>query len=171
VRRRSRRRIVAAAVVAIAVLVLAVSLAGAARGIALDAYVLAVCGLAAAALASRVRRAIPATPPFERLVPTRPTPETRVVQLEGLMGRLSGGEPNAFDLHHRVRPLVHQIATARLARGYAVDLDRRPERARALLGPRTWELVRPDRQPPVDHHGPSWSKRELTELVDELERI
>ena len=47
-----------------------------------------------------------------------------------------------------LRPIVREIAAARLAR-HGVSLDRQPERARALLGAQTWELVRPDREAPA----------------------
>ena len=56
-------------------------------------------------------------------------------------------EASAFDLHHALRPIVREIAAARLARR-GISLDRQPDRAQALLGAQAWELVRPDREAP-----------------------
>jgi hypothetical protein len=169
VRRRGRVRIAVA--LAAVVVALAIALAGAERGVALDAYVLVLVALAAVVLRRRIGSALPATPAFETLTPARVEREAHVPQLDALVHRLSGGAPNAFDLHHRLRPLVREIAAARLARWHGVELEGRPERARELVGARTWELVRPDREPPHDRHAPGWSETELAELVDELERI
>jgi hypothetical protein len=165
-----RRLMLAVAAVTVAV-VLGVALAGAARGIALYAYVLVLVAVAVLVLSTRIGRALPATPPFERLLPAPPRPDTRVVQLDSLVERLAGGDVNAFDLHHRLRPLIREIAAARLARGYAVDLEASPGRAHALVGARTWELIRPDRPAPTAHLERPWPSGELDELIGELERI
>jgi hypothetical protein len=169
--RPGRRRLVAAVVSAAAVAAIGLALSGAARGIALYAYVLLLVTAAVATLASRIRSTVPSTRPFEALLPREPERTARVVQLEGLVGALANGRPNAFDLHHRLRPLAREIAAARLARSHGVDLERRPERARELVGPRTWELIRPEREPPVDRLTREWSIQELGELVSELERM
>jgi hypothetical protein len=165
----SRVRIVAVAVIAAGALGIGVALAGPDRGVAFYAYVLAVVALAAAAIGSRVGKAWPATPAFERLLPLRIEPEPRVLQLEGLVNRLAA--PIEYDVHNRLRPLVQEIVSARLAAQHGLDIDRRPERAQALVGPRTWELIRPDREPPRDRFLQLWPPRELTALVDELEAL
>ena len=167
----SGRRIagtVAGVVVAIA---LALALSGTARGIALYAYLLLLVLIAVVAIGSRIGRAWPRTPRFERLIPARAEPEARVLQLEGLAGRLAGGSPNAFDLYHRVRPLVREIVTAQLSRGHGIDLDTRPDRAQQLVGTWTWELIRPDLEAPTDSWAHTWSTRELDALTTELEQL
>jgi hypothetical protein len=169
VRNWSRGRIVAVAVVAVGGLGIAAALAGPDRGVAFYAYILAVVALAAGAIGSRIGKAWPATPSFERLLPPRIEPEPRVLQLEGLVNRLAA--PIEYDVHTRLRPLVHEIVSARLAAQYGLDIDRRPERAQALVGPRTWELIRPDREPPRDRFLQLWPPRELAALVDELEAL
>lgn len=170
-RKPGRTRLVLTLAAATVALSLALALAGAGRGIALYAYVLVLVALAVGVLVAHLGSALPATPAFGQLVPRQLEREARVPQIEGLVYRLSGGAPNAFDLHHRMRPLVFEIAAARLARRHGVDLERRPERAHELVGPRTWELVRPDRELPQDRSERGWSEKELGELVDELERI
>ena len=78
---------------------------------------------------------------------------------------------STFHLHVRLRPLLSEIAAHRLWTRYGVDLDAEPVRARELVGPTAWELVRPDRAAPVDRlaRGPNTS--ELVKIVAELERL
>src|SRR5207248_752064 len=94
--------------------------------------------LGACVVVARIRDLFPATPAFDDLYRRRDRQDEPVLQLDALVRRLTA------DVHYRLRPLVSEIAVARLARRYGIDLARRPERARELLGPRTWELVRPD---------------------------
>ena len=167
----NRRRILTTAGLAVVTIGIALLLSGAARGIALYAYLLLLVLIAVVMVGSRIARAWPPTPRFDRLIPRRDEPEARVLQLEGLVGRLSGGSPNAFDLHQRVRPLVRQIVAAQLARTYGIDLDSRPDRAEQLVGPWTWQLIRPDLTAPADSWGQTWSPREMNALVSELEQL
>src|SRR5205085_11730300 len=113
----------------------------------------------------------PATPRFDRLIPRRDEPAARVLQLKGLVGRLAGGKPNAYDLYHRIRPMVRDIVIAQLARGQGVDVETDPGRAERYVGPWTWRLIRPDLAPPQDGWSVTWSARELSELLTELERL
>jgi hypothetical protein len=171
VSRWNRRRVALAAAACAAAVVLGLALAGTARGIALYAYVLLLAGIGVTALVSRLRAAWPATPRFERLLPAADPPVSRIGQLEGLTGRLAGGYPNEGEVHARLRPLVQDVVAARLAGRHGVDLESMPGRARALVGPRTWELVRPDREPPPDRFARTWSPQDLHALVDELEQL
>jgi len=158
--------------VAVTTVALVVALAlGAPQDVALAACVLF---LGALALAGRVREttaALPASDDLGELLRRREPREERVPQLATLERRLDSGRWSTLDLHHRLRPLVCEIAAARLARGHGVDLEREPERAHALVGPHVWELVRPERQPPQERLAPGWRPKELWALVEELERI
>ena len=165
-----RRRLVVAVIAALTTVVIGLALSGSSRGIALYAYLLLLTLIAAVTIGARIRRAWPPTPRFDRLVPRPSEAETRVLQLEALSGRLAGGRPSALDVHQRIRPLVTTIVAAQLARSYGIDLERRPDRAEQLVGPRTWELIRPGVEAPRDAWGPTWSTAELDELVSELER-
>jgi len=78
---------------------------------------------------------------------------------------------SALHLHVRLRPILREIAAHRLWMRFGVDLDREQERARELIGPNAWELVRPDRLPPNDRLAPGPASAELRIVVDELERI
>jgi len=78
---------------------------------------------------------------------------------------------SAFDLHVRLRPTIQEIADHRLQSRHGVGLEDDPLRARALLGEATWDVVRPDRQPPAYRHAPGLPVGELAEIVDALERL
>lgn len=78
---------------------------------------------------------------------------------------------NAFHLHARLRPVLRNVAAQRLRSRYGVELDTEPGRARGLVGPAAWELVRPDRPPPDDRLAAGPDLDELRVVVDELEAI
>ena len=70
--------------------------------------------------------------------------------------------------HTQLRPLVLEIAEARLARrGVRLDGDE----ARRLLGPQAWDLVRPDRPAPPDDRAPGIAASELQAVLDRLEAL
>jgi hypothetical protein len=76
----------------------------------------------------------------------------------------------AGDFHVLLRPALRTVAGERLRR-HAVDLDRDPEGARALLGDEGYALVRPDRGPPEDRFGPGPSLASIDRLVERLEDL
>jgi hypothetical protein len=97
--------------------------------------------------------------PRRRALPVLP-------ELDRLGRELSLGTQSAFDFHVRLRPVLREIADARLnARG------RRLEDAEALLGPEAWELVRPDRPAPTDRHAAGADPEAVRRFVEALERI
>jgi hypothetical protein len=81
------------------------------------------------------------------------------------------GMARAGRLHTHLLPMLREAAAARLAARRGIELDRRPEAARAALGDEAWELLRPDRPPPADPNAPGISKRRVTALIDSLERL
>ena len=94
----------------------------------------------------------------------------RVGQLESVARALDLAEVSSFDLHNVLRPIVREVAAARLAR-HGVSLDRQPERARVLLGAQAWELVRPEREAPAGRGRGGCSRDELRLIVGALEAI
>lgn len=72
--------------------------------------------------------------------------------------------------HHLRAPLnrrLRDVAAHRLSARHDVDLRREPERARELLGPEAWDLVRPDAERatgPID-------LRRLERAADALEEL
>ena len=52
-----------------------------------------------------------------------------------------------------------------------IDLDHDANGARRALGDEAYELVRPDRQPPLDRFGPGLEPAGVHRLVEALEEI
>ncbi len=99
------------------------------------------------------------------LRPARSIP-AQLAGLEQLVSSVS----LADDVHHRLRPVLREIAAVRLrGRGLRLDLDL--DRARRLLGDELWEIVRPGRPMPADGFGPGVSGTELRRLIDRLEAL
>ncbi len=93
---------------------------------------------------------------------------TQLVTLERLVG---AAESSAVHAHAYLRPVLVEIASARLA-AHGQTLERMPEaRGQALLGAGLWEIVRPSRPFPEDRHGPGVSRDELMAMLDALERL
>jgi hypothetical protein len=100
----------------------------------------------------------------------RRAPADRLRQLEELEHAVDFSLGTAFDLHFRLRPHLVRIATTRLA-ARGVNLQAQPDRARQLLGPDAWDLVRPDREPPEHRAGRGADLRGLQRAVDQLDDI
>lgn len=107
---------------------------------------------------------------FERSLRPRVTTETWPSQLVRIEHILGWAGTNAADVHARLRPILVEVAVARLARR-GLRLDAHAAEAERLLGPQTWELVRPDRPPPPDPDAPGIPPRELTAVLDALEAV
>jgi hypothetical protein len=137
--------------------------------VAADVYLIFLGGLALLGLVVVTGRSgeDPAKSPFAAArQPRRRPPPPVLPELDRLGRELSLGTQSAFDFHVRLRPVLQEIAEARLAaRG------RRLEDAEGLLGPETWELVRPDRPAPTDRHAPGADPAAVHRFVDALEKI
>lgn len=134
--------------------------AGYAAGVAL-------CVAAGLALAACWRLAAAVAPP-PAVAPDRPeraVPDDGLVELTALEHRLSWGSVDADRFRERVRPLLVDLAVARLRSRHGLDPAAQPEEARRILGESLWQMVTgppPSRSP---------SRPELTRLVEALERI
>lgn len=165
-------KIAATVSVATAGVVIALFVAGWSHGLVLLAYVLFVGAVAVIALARRLRSVLPPADQFARLLAERPGPAEAAGQLRSIRRALSAAGRSQAELHSRLAPMVHEIAAARLSRRHGVDLDREPERARRLIGDgRLWELLTPGHGPADGPLGSGWSRQDLEELLNELERI
>jgi hypothetical protein len=76
-----------------------------------------------------------------------------------------------LELYSRVRPWLREIAADRLWANHGVLLDQQTESARRLLGDEGWELLRSDREPPVDRFGPGMPLNSLARIVTAVERL
>jgi len=139
------------------------------RGLAVDVFLLVV---AAGAVLALVRALADAAP---MATPEPPPPARRLLQrlpeLERTERAVLLAASNAFDVHYRLRPILREIAAQRLATRRGLALDRDTAASRTVVGEETWELVRPDREPPHLRFGPGVGARDLAKVVDSLERI
>ena len=156
------------AVLAAVGLGVAVVVSPGAPGLTVEIYLFVMAALVLVAVLLRVADALPRAEPVPLEQPPR---SQRVGQLESVERALERAEASSFDLHNALRPIVSEIAAARLAR-HGVSLERQPERARALLGAQTWELVRADREAPARGAGRGGcSRAELQAIVGSLEAL
>ena len=142
------------------------------RSLAIGIYVLFVGALALLTLTRATLAAHPAAAsPFERALARRTARDERLPELERLEREVLLGMSTASDFHYRLRPLLQDVARRKLSVARGVDLDAEPDHARSILGERTWELVRPDREPPRDRLGPGVDAADLAAAVDTLARM
>jgi hypothetical protein len=81
------------------------------------------------------------------------------------------GGATAFDAHMRLRPLLREIATHRLASRRGLELDAGGSAVLAILGDDLWALLRPGADPPSDRLAPGLPLPALRAALDTLERI
>jgi hypothetical protein len=163
---------IAVAGLATAALFIARALAPGRRELELDIYVLTLGGLAVLCVVTWLRRALPPTgdSSLQRALERPRLARRQLPELARLERELYIGAAQAFDLHYRVRPVLREIALARLAeRG--LRLDSGGEAVCEALGDEAWELVRPDREPPLDRHGGGIGFEGLERLVARLEGL
>jgi hypothetical protein len=134
--------------------------------------VLIVAGaLGAGVLLALLATGLPAGPTvFEQELGSRVATQVWPAQLVRLDRIVEWSSMSGLDVHTRLRPVLVEIAEARLGR-HAVRLDRDEAEARRLLGPAVWELVRPDRPAPRTRDTPGIRRRELDEILDALEAV
>jgi hypothetical protein len=133
-------------------------------------YALLVCGLVLWLSIAALRRAFPPVGGLRaarRARRRRPEPTRSLAELENLAAL---GVADALDFHVRLRPRLHALAAGLLAGRRGIALDDEPDRARALLGAETWELVRRD-APSPDDRARGLSPAALERAVVSLERL
>ena len=144
------------------------------RALSLDVYVLYLGGLGLLACVQATRAAHPDVhePSLadELADPLDVLPE-RPAELERLEREVYLSLGTGFYLHHRLRPLLREVAAHRLLVRHGVDMDRRPDAAAVILGDTTWSWLRPDQPEPRDRWSSGPPLSELREVVDTLERI
>jgi len=108
---------------------------------------------------------------FEDALRGRPPAAPQPVELLRVERELELGIAGAAHAHHRLLPLLRTAAAARLASHHGIELERRPEAARALLGEHAWELLRPDRPAPADPFEPGVPREHVTALIERVESL
>jgi len=81
------------------------------------------------------------------------------------------GIASADYAERRLLPLLRSIATARIGSRRGIELERRPDAARDLLGDDVWELLRPDRPESADRHAPGVPREQVISVIDRLESL
>lgn len=132
--------------------------------------------LAAVALVTLVRGirdgdGAPRARRFEAALHRRNGPAPEPVELVRMERELSLGVASAAHAHRRLLPLLRTAASALLGSRHGVELERRPEVARDLLGEDVWELLRPDRPEPEDRHGTGVPRHRLEAAIARLESL
>jgi hypothetical protein len=127
--------------------------------------------LAAIALGALTRAMAEAThdplSAFEQELTRKRVPPTRPAELIRVSRELTLASSSAAHLHERLRPLLREIAEARLG----IDVRRRPEAARDRVGPELWELIRADVPAPADRRAPGLPLRRIRDAVETLEQL
>ena len=106
-------------------------------------------------------------PPPPRARPSGTSVPSQLLRIERIVERSA---ESALTAHTQLRPLLAEIAAARLARR-GVQLSRDHDEARRLLGPEAWELVRPDRPSPPDRRAPGVAPHEVETVLERLEAL
>jgi hypothetical protein len=140
-------------------------------GLAVRVFALVVCGAALLLMLAALRRSFPRESPLRGAAAAGP----RDRAVPGVLARLEQetvlGVAGSFDLHYRLRPRLRNLAADLLAARRGVSLDGDADRARALVGEQTWELVRRDRPVPEDRLARGLPVQDLGRVVESLERI
>ena len=167
------RRLVLPTLVAAVVLAILLALRPLSTSRALAIWVVVVAALALVVLVphSRGRRGSQHASRFEAALRRRKEAPQRPVELLRMERELELGIADATHAHRRLLPLLRAAAEARLFSRYGVEIDRRPEVAKALLGEDVWELLRPDRPEPADRHGPGVPRESVVGLIARLEAL
>ena len=94
-----------------------------------------------------------------------------IAELHRLDRELTMGSTRAFDLHYRLRPVLREIAAARLERrGMSLDSGT-PAGARGCSGKTLWERDRPRPRAAARPARPGPGLEELERTIARLERL
>jgi hypothetical protein len=162
----------AGAILATIVLLIARGQAPGRRELELDLYVLSLGGMALLAAVSWLRKLAPAggRSELEHALEHEEAEPLKIPELDRLEREVYVGAARAFELHYRLRPVLREIAEARLERR-GLRIDSPAEGVRELLGEDLWELTRPDRKPPRNRQAPGPGLPYLEETVTRLEAL
>jgi len=139
------------------------------EAVVLRAYVVVLGACALWLLAGLAREAHPALGAPHRARRGRPAGDGAPAELRRLESAVLFSRTTAFDFHHGLRPVLRAAAEERLAERHAIDLERRPEAARRLLGEEAFAALVTDPEP--DRRARGLSLERLERLVEAVERL
>ncbi len=135
------------------------------RSITLHVYVILLGALLMLGIVAAAGDAVPKrlSSDFDAALAATARRDRPVPELEKLERGVTLATASAYDLHVRLLPDLREIAWARV------------ERSGHTPGPETlgrwWDLLRPDREPPVDRFGKGITPAELRALVADLAKM
>lgn len=97
-----------------------------------------------------------------------PISRRRRVPLAGGAIVVHSAMSTAGGVHHRLRPLLLEIADERLRSHLGSGLD---DGSRVLVGEHAWAIVDPDRPAPRDRLAPGLTAAEIELVLDDLENL
>jgi hypothetical protein len=164
---------IAAALLAALGMAVAIAVRPGDASVAAEAYVLFLGAIGMALLAQATSRTF-APPVASRLAVALgrrpPRKEERLPELERIERELEMATQSAYDVHFRLRPILRELASTRLAtRG--IQLDEPGSRAEQLLGLDAWQLVLPGVDRPANHYEPGIRLESVEDFLHALERI
>jgi hypothetical protein len=167
------RSALGAAALGLLVLVLILSASGTPARKAVEAYLLFLGGITLLALVAATSAAVgrERRSQFEDALTSTSTEGERPRDLVRLEREVHLAQANSLYLHVRLRRTLREIATHRLRVHEGIDLDRDHDAARAALGREAWDLLRPDREPPLSRDAPGMELEELRTVVDAVENV
>jgi hypothetical protein len=138
----------------------------------LDVFILVLGGLGLMVLASELRRLAPQAKGslVEEALEPEPVEERPIADLLRLERELSMAAARQFDLHFRLRPILRDIATARLEQR-GLDIDSGRPQVQELLGDELYELTTAEREPPANRLAPGPGIDGLDRTIGILERL
>jgi hypothetical protein len=155
------RRLAVGALLATLALIVLLEVRPVSRETILAGYAIALASIALAGLTRIMRNARKnAQSRFEHELTREHIPPGRPNALVRIERELTLATSNAGHVHDRLRPMVRDIAQARLGRAAT----------RERLGDETWELIRPDAPEPNDRSAPGLSLRTIRRVIESLER-
>jgi hypothetical protein len=168
-----RARLAVPTTAATVVLVILLALKPISTSRALAIWVLILAGLVLGELVRSVRSGDGARRArrFEAALRVRKAAPSPPVELLRMERELELGIGSAEFADRRLLPLLRTAAAARLGARHGIDLDRRPEAARALLGDDVWELLRPDRPKSDDRYAPGIPRATVVAVIEHLESL
>jgi len=164
-------RLIAPSLAATATLVLLLALQPLSTSRALAVWVVLVAGVSLLLLVRQSHAGGGARSRFEATLRRAPAAAPQPVELLRVERDLELGIAAAGNAQHRLLPILREAAAARLASRHGIELERRPDAARAVLGEDVWELVRPDRPEPADRFDPGIPRDRVAAAIERVESL
>jgi hypothetical protein len=159
-------------IVAVVALVAAHMISPGRKALELDVFVLVLGGVGLMVLAAELGHLAPTAREslVEEALEPEPVEERPIADLMRLERELSMASARQFDLHYRLRPVLRDVAAARLEQR-GLDLDSGRPAVQELLGEELFELTAPDREPPKNRLASGPGIEGLDRTITRLERL